>query len=277
MPLPPNFSPAEHLQDTIKRTYNPEVREWFSDITTDDPDISTPRGSLRTACTHLENDTIDMTVSRMMLFDMVIKQRWMQAQGSSDRDLNYRVLRRTRPQVTLYFLEDLDDIEPGYDPVAGEISFRLMNQTSTTFSNSEAIALANKIKIEFGASQGYLWRKGRELCSYTDWDKGYQLQLLVRSESEGKTLVGKILDLQSHTPDWEYFNRVENGAPSQAFPTVPPKETILGKSRRLPRRRPVASVRFQYATVKLAGLPKPVYLFDRSGRYANALVTGYRT
>lgn len=275
--LPNNFSPAEHLQDTIRRTYNPEVREWFADLTTDDPDINTPRGSLRTACTHLENDTMDMTVSRMLLFDMVIKQRFTQAQGGSDRDLNYRVLRRTRPQVTLYFLEDLEDVEPGYDPVAGEISFRLMDQTSTTFSNSEAIALANRIKAEFGTSQGFTWRKGRELCSYTDWDKGYQLQLLVRSESEGRSLVGKILDLQSHTPEWEFFNHIENGAPAEAFPTVPPRETILGKSRRLPRRRPVADVRFQYATVKIAGLAKPVYLFDRSGRYSNALVTGYRT
>ncbi|BAS54924.1 hypothetical protein NIES2135_58110 [Leptolyngbya boryana NIES-2135] len=277
MPLPNNFSPAEHLQDTIRRTYNPEVREWFSDITTDDPDINTPRASLRTACTHAEMDTMDMTLSRMLLFDMLIKQRWNQGIVSGDRDLNYRVLRRTRPQVTLYFLEDLEDVEPGYDPVSGEISFRLMTQTSTTFSNSEALALANKIKTEFGTGQGFVWRKGKELCSYTDWDKGYQLQLLVRSEAEARTLIGKVLDLQSHTPDWEFFNRIENGSPSEAFPTIPPRETILGKSRRLPRRRPIAEVRFQYATVKLAGLAKPVYLFDRSGRYDSALVPSYRT
>lgn len=267
---------AEHLQDTIRRTYNPEVREWFSDITTDNPDITTPRGSLRTACTHAEGDTMPMTVGRMLLFDMVIKQRFAQ-QGGSTRDLNYRVLRRTKPQVTLYFLEDLEDVEAGYEPVSGEVSFRLMNQTTTTFSNSEAIALANKIKTEFGTNQGFIWRKGRELCSYTDWDKGYQLQLLVRSEAEGRNLISKILDLQNETPEWEFFNRVENGAPSEAFPVVPPRETILGKSRRLPRRRPVADVRFQYASVKLAGLAKPVYLFDRSGRYSDALVTSYRT
>jgi hypothetical protein len=44
----------------------------------------------------------------------------------------------------------------------------------------------------------------------------------------------------------------------------------------LPRRRPIAEVRFQFASLKLAGLPKPVIVFDRSGRHPDALVTGYR-
>lgn len=277
MPLPPNFAAPEHLQDTIKRTYNPEVREWFSDITTDDPDISTPRRSLRTACTHFENDTMDMTLARMLLFDMVIKQRFMQAQGSSDRDLNYRVLRRTRPQIKLYFLEDLDDVERGYEPVAGEIKIRIMDETSTTMTEIKAKAIGSRIKSLFGASGGFVWRKGHELFSYTDWDKGYQIQLLARSDTEAKRVIEQVLDIQQHTPDWEYFNASKNGAPSQAFPTVPPKEMILGKSRRLPRRRPVASVRFQHAALKLAGLPKPICVFDRSGRFPDALVTSYRT
>lgn len=273
MPLPNNFSPAEHLQDTIRRTYNPEVREWFADLTTDDPNINTPRGSLRTACTHRENDTMDMTLSRMLLFDMVVKQRFMQAQSSSDRDLNYRVLRRTRPKLTLYFLEDVQDVEPEYRLVSGEISFRLMNQTSQTLSKTEATALGRKIKSLFGASKGFVWKKGKLLCSYSDWDKGYQLQLLVRNEAEGRRLVEQVLDIQGHTPEWEFFNIVNNAEPAQAFPTVPPKETILGKSYRLPRRRPIADVRFQFAQLKLAGLPQPVFLYDRSGRYDNALVT----
>lgn len=276
MSLPNNFSAAEHLQDTIKRTYNIEVREWFSDIADEALSIATPRASLRTACTHLENDTIDMTICRQQLFDMLVKQRFL-SEASSARDLNYRVLRRTRPMIMLYFVEDAEDVEKGYDPVAGEISFRLMNETTTTFTEANAKTIANKIKTLFGASKGFIWKKGKELCSYTDWDKGYQLQLLARTEAEAKRIIEQVLDIQGHSPDWEYFNRVENGAPSQAFPTVPPRETILGKSRKLPRRRPIASVRFQYAAVKLAGLPKPVYLFDRSGRHPTAYITSYRS
>lgn len=276
MSLPNNFSPAEHLQDTIRRIYNEEVREWFADVETENPDISTPRGSLKLACSHLENDTMDMTKVRMQLFDFVIKQRFIQAQHS-DRDLNYRVLRRTRPMIMLYFLEDLEDVAKGYDPVAGEISFRLMDETTVSMTESNARTIANKIRTEFGANGGFVWKKGKELFSYTDWDKGYQLQLLARNENEARQVVGKVLDIQNHTPEWEFFNKIENANPSEAFPTIPPSETILGKRRRLPRRRPIADVRFQYASLRLAGLPKPTYLFDRTGRYPQALVTSYRT
>lgn len=272
MPLPPNFAAPEHLQDTIRRTYNPEVREWFADINSDNPDISTPRSSLRTACTHLENDTMDMTLAKMLLFDMMIKQRFMQAQGSNDRDLNYRVLRRTRPRVKLFFIEDLKDVERGFQPITGEISFRLMNQTATTMSETEARQVGTRIKSLFGASGGFVWKKGKELFSYTDWDKGYQLQLLARNKSEGRRIVEQVLDIQQHSPEWEFFNRTENEEPSTAFPIVPPSETILGKRQRLPRRRPIADVRFQYATLKVAGLPNEICLFDRSGRFTEVLV-----
>lgn len=276
MSLPNNFSAAEHLQDTIRRIYNEEIREWFADVETINPDIASPRSSLRTACLHLENDTMDMTKTRMQLFDFVIKQRFLQAQHS-DRDLNYRVLRRTRPMVMLYFLEDIEDVEKGYDPVAGEISFRLMDETTLTMTEANARTIANKIKTAFGASKGFVWKKGKELFSYTDWDKGYQLQLLARNETEARRVIEQVLDIQSHSPEWEYFNKIENANPSEAFPTIPPTETILGKRRKLPRRRPIADVRFQFATLKLAGLPKPTYLFDRTGRYPQALETSYRT
>ena len=272
MSLPPNFSAAEHLQDTIRRVYNEEVREWFADITNTNLDITTPRSSLRTACTHQENDTVNMTISRQLLFDLVIKQRFLQGQGSGDRDLNYTVLRRTRPRVKLFFLEDLDDVEKGFQPMTGEISFRLMNQTTTTLTEIEARAIGTRIRTLFGAAKGFVWRKGKELFSYTDWDKGYQLQLLARNKTEARRVVEQVLDIQQHTPEWEFFNHIQNEQPTIAFPTVPPTETILSKRRRLPRRRPIADVRFQYAMLNIAGLPNDVCLFDRSGRFSDPLV-----
>lgn len=271
MPLPDNFSSAEHLQDVLKRTYNGEVKEWFADITSDELDTVTSRGSLKTACTHQENDTINMTISRQLLFSLLINPPTSNNQGS-DRELNYTVLRRTKPILKLFFLEDHSDVEPGYDPVEGVISFRLMKETTTTLSKSEATTYGNKLKTLFGSGSGFTWKKGKELASYTDWDKGYQLQLLVRTESEGKRIVEQVLDVQGHTPDWEFFNLITNSQPSQAFPTIPPKETILGKLQKLPRRRPICEVKFQSGFLKLAGLPKPVCLFDRSGRHREALV-----
>jgi hypothetical protein len=275
MTLPEDFSPTEHLQDTIKQVYNQEVRDFFADITSEELDISTPRSSLRTACLHQEEDTVDMTISRQLLFDTVILQRLRNDEGSATRDLNYRILRRNKPKITLHFLEDLKDVEFGYRPVTGEIAFRLMHETTTSLSKSEATNYGTKIKSIFGSTGGFVWKKGKEVCSYSDWDQGYQLQLMSRNESEGRRVVERVLEIQSHAPDWENFNLSQNGEPSQAFPTVPPSETILGKTHKLPRRRPIADVRFQFASLKLSGLPKPVILFDRSGRHAETLVKQY--
>jgi hypothetical protein len=68
MPLPDNFSAAEHLQDVILLTQNKIVRTEFNDVGDDNwvKDISTPRASLRLACTHEEDDSIDMTILRSL-------------------------------------------------------------------------------------------------------------------------------------------------------------------------------------------------------------------
>lgn len=272
MPLPTDYNAAEHLQDTIKKVYNGEVREWFADVQSQELDISTSRASLRTACTHQEDDSAHMTVSRQLLFDLVIKQAFKAVGGSSERDLSYQVLRKTKPLLKLYFLEDLVDTEPDYRQVEGVIGVRLMNETSTTLSKPEAINYGNKIKSLFGSGKGFSWKKGKEMVTYSDWGKGYQLQLLVRNLSEGKRIVEQVLDIQGHTPDWEFMNHSVNAEPVQAYPTIPPRETILGKSRKLARRRPISEVFFQYSYVKIAGLPQPIYLYDRSGRIPDALV-----
>ena len=273
MALPEDFSPVEHLQDTLRKVYNREVKDWFSEIKTDDLDISTSRASLRTALLHQDADSLQTTLIRMVFFEFTMAQRWRQLAAAGDTTtLSDKVLRRTKPKVTLYFQEDLDDIEPGYGPVTGEISFRIMDESTTSLTPTKATQLAQKVKSEFVTGGGFVWKKGRNYYSYSDWAKGYQLQLLCRSETDAKALVGKVLDLQTHSPQWEYFNATENDQPATAFPTVPQKETILGKSRRLPRRRPVAAVRFQYALLHLAGLANPVCLVDRSGTWPDPVV-----
>ena len=272
MALPNNFSEWEHLQDQVRRIHNKEARDYFADAAGDD--ISTPRGSLKQACLIKDTDTAVMTLMRLWLFEFTVgrgRRLEVEALGGEERQLNYSVLRRTKPVINLFFLEDMNDVEPGYRRVEGRISFRLMNQTTSTISQSEANAYARKIKTAFGGANGFVWRKGRTLCSYSDWEKGYQLQLLCRNDSEGRRVVEQVLDIQSHTPQWENFDVKENASPSTSYPTIPPRETILGKSQRLPRRRPVADVRYQYSTLKIAGLSRRVVLHDRTYRFRDAL------
>jgi hypothetical protein len=275
MALPADFQQVEHLQDTIRRALNPEIREWFRDVTDDELDISTPRGSLRTACTHQDADSLLETATRMLLFEFLVRRPWRASGGESGSRPPHYVPRKGRPQVVLYFEEDDSDVEPGYSPVEGRISFRLMSETGASMTESKLTALGNKIKSKFGRGSGFIWKKGREMLTYNHWDEGIQFEILCLSESEGKRLAEQTLDLLSMAPDWSKAELHRNLEESEAYPIVPPTQQVLGKSRRLPRRRPRCDVRFHHAYIELPGLAQKIYLYDESGTIPDAVVKQY--
>lgn len=268
MPLPEGFNDWEHVQSVYMQIHNREVREEFNDIELDD-DVTTPRGSLKVACLIKDNDTSQLMDLRERLFER-IKGNNLICTGGGKNDF---VPRRRKPKILLYFSEDITDVETGYDPVAGEISFRLMNEPETgIMSQSEAVSYATKIKNTFGTGNGFVWRKGREMYNYTDWYKGYQLQVLAIGEAEAKEVISAALSIQSHTADWDNLSKSVAVNASTAYPAVPGMVTTVGKTVRLPRRRPVANVRFRYAQLHIHTLSRPVLLYDRTGLLDNALV-----
>lgn len=277
----PLDNPTEHLQDSIRRLYRREVREWFKDLNFDEElDITVPRTSLAQACDHDNDDSMIVTLARMLLFESLRGRFQALLAGiAGDNDdtgttrLKPHILRKSRPQIILYFFEDVADVQPGYAPVDGRISFRLMSHTAETITPAIAQTFATRVKSNFALGNGYIWKKGREMYSYTDWEKGYQLQLLTRNETDARDLVNQVLDIQTDTPDWKNFNSSENAEPAGSFPPVPELEYIYGSTRRLPRRRPVADVRFQYAVLVVPGLAYPITLVDRSGVLPAPLVS----
>lgn len=270
MPLPNNFSAFEHLQSVFSQAFNRKIREEFSDLTDDDLEISTSRGSLKTACMIQDNDSADMMLLRAMFYFFVVR---------SGEDLNppiygipvdlFQSEVKFKPQIKLYFREDLDEVETGYQPVKSELTFRLASHNYDTISPTEANSLARKIATELGSGSGYRWHKGRLKVSYRKPEHGYQMVVTAYSESEARDVINKCLDIQNRSID-ESCLTVSTKA--QNPPTIPPNEFIYGKTRRLPRERPVAWVRFQWAELHVWGLPKPVVLVDRSGRKPNPLV-----
>ena len=173
MAIPPEFSEQEHLQNTITRWVNREVRDYFSDLGGDDwdPDIWTPRGSLRHACTHKELDSLLMTHLRWQLFERIRRSAFdMPFYGIPIP--GFHEARRFKPQIKLYFQEDIQDVEPTFSPVTGEVSFRLMDHETATITPAIAQTYANRIETNFGVGGGFLWRKGRVMCTYTDRERG---------------------------------------------------------------------------------------------------------
>lgn len=199
--------------------------------------------------------------------------------AGDERDSEAYPDRRYRPQVRLHFLQDTDfdkkSDAPGYHGrrrVPGRLSWRLMDETSETISKGELTNLGRRIKNIFGANNGYTWQKGKELYTYAEWDKGYQMQILARSMTQAQDLVNKILSLQGHTPHWRFLTKTENAEEQNRYPETPTTKVILGETVILPQLRPNVGVRFQYADVRVHKLMEPVVIYDRTHTKPGALV-----
>ena len=270
-----NFSGYSNMVQAIADVQNKIVREEFNDVAElDIDDINKPRSVLRNACL-IDSDekSIQTVILKMMFFYIVLrKARDLQQPYYGIPIGTDEAQRKYKPQIELFFQQDWEDVEDIEIRVEGRISFRLMDETAATITKTELTNLAREIKAKFAIANGYKWKKGKDMCSYTDKDKGYQLQLLVFSKSEAKDLIKDVLSIQDHTPDWSKMHYKENEAPAEAYPLVRGNKTILGKVYKEPRLRPTETVRFQYAVAKIHGIGKPIPLVDRSGTFFDPLV-----
>lgn len=266
MALPEGFNEWEFLQDALRKNENRKVLKFFSDLGGEDwdPDVSTNKGSLRHACTHKDDDTAIMTMLRSWLFYFAAfsnaPYQYEQVPVYGTPVADFQQSWRFHPQVKLHFIEDPDEVEPGYDPVYGEIGFRLIGETSQSITQAEAARLGTRIEQTFNASNGYRWHKGWSKSTYLDKERGYDFRLLVFDEPEGQRIIRDVMEINNHVFQSETFQYSERGNPSAAFPTLPGNVVILGESRRQPRRRPRAYVRFRYAHLHIHGLPKPLVI-----------------
>lgn len=279
MALPEGFNDFEHLQDLLRRFQNRQVRDWFADLGDEnwEPDVSTPRGSLRHACTHKDDDSGIMTQMRMTLFSQLVQGKFIQqidngSDGIGETTVPYTSMKKNQPQVELLFFEDQADVEPGYQPIKGEISFRLPDRNLTSITRSEMVLLGQRIKAEFGVGQGLIWKRGRLMCTYHDWDEGYRLNILCTDRTEGRRMVGKVLDIRNKSINEERLRFNETDDAAGAYPVIPPTQIIMGETVRLPRIRPRADVRFLRARLSLGKGLKKIVLVDQLNLYPEALV-----
>ena len=276
MALPTNFKEWDHLRSVLIRIHNRWVREEFSDLGGEnwDADITAPRGSLRVASTIKATDSAIMVTLRFFLYYFLLRKAAdLQAPLYGIPTTELQVIRRFKPQIQLHFMQDADrNYERSKSPAKGQITFRLMNETSETITGAEVERLARAVKTEFITGGGYVWSKGRLMAAYTDREKGYQLQLNCYNETSAKTLIAKVLSIQNHTMERKRLTFNRNDDELEAYPTVLPTMRILGETYREPKRRPVADVRFTHAELHLCGKEEAIILCDRTHRYINPIV-----
>jgi hypothetical protein len=278
MPLPQDFSEWEHLQRTVMYAHNKTVKEFFKSQA--DDDINTPKSSAKHACLMKDNDTSAIAVMRLWFF-------WVMCRKMRDNFEPYYGIPVTtfdsevlyHPQITLFFLEDPDPTTNnvvGFRQVEGQLSIRLITETSGTLSKGNLTTLANKINSEFGGNDGFIWQKGKDLYSYVDKPKGHRFKVLAQNKTDAIEIIRKLLSIagDAYSAGLLRLNKADD--PSDAFPSNPGSQTILGKTYKEPRRRPVAKVRFQYASIKIHGLPKPIVLVDETGYWSEAIIKAWR-
>jgi hypothetical protein len=272
MPLPSNFSPVEHLLDTLRIYHNKLVREEFSDIAADDA-LEIPRGSLKKACLLTDDDTVDLTILRFWLFFVHTRKasEFHPPIFAIPSDL-YQESVVYKPQVVLNFWQDPAATPSNLAPARTRISFRLHNETSETLTPTNAQTLANKIRTEFMTAGGYRFSKGKKMFVYRDKERGYNFRLLMLNESEAREVIGKVHDLRSHSPDWDNLTEI---ATNKSFPENPGTHRVYGKTVRKIRYRPTAMVRFRSAELHIHGLAHPVVLADTTGYHKTALVKAF--
>jgi hypothetical protein len=274
MAIPPEFNEVELLQSTIRRYVNRQVKEDFKDLGGDnwEPEVNTTRGAMQHVLTHKDNDSLVMSLNRLFLYYFTYgAAKAMQPDIFGSPIVTTDRPRRYHPQITLHFSNKGYNPTQKHELVEGECSFRLMNETATTITKAELERFAIKIKSLFATPTKFVWHKGKTLISYTDWDKGYQFQLLVTNEAEAKRIVEQVLDIQGHTPEWSKLGINNNSDPNTAYPNAPGNQVILGESVEKVKRRPIENVIFRYATINIHSKGRGINLVDTTFTRANAL------
>lgn len=176
------------------------------------------------------------------------------------------------PQIKLMFYQVRSETKNNNPRVYAEITYRIMGETSETFTKANATVRAQAIKRLFIDPAIFVWRKGKEIVSYRDEKNGYDFRLRVRNKEEGKRIITQVMTIENKIPDWKFLIHAESDA---TFPEIPESKMIFGEQRRMPRRRPLEDIKFRYAELHLFGLTNAVTLVDTTGRRGTPLVRAF--
>lgn len=279
MTIPLIFNDTELVQSVIRRYVNKLVKLDFKDLDNSnggwEPEVSSWRGRMRYACTHKDNDPIEITLARLFIYYFIFgKAQSLQPAIIGMRKESFDLFLGTeyRPMVTLLFKQDSDAVPPGYYPIEAEISFRLMSETTESLTQANLKTLATQIKNELATGQGYTFNKGKYLCKYYDKENGYDLQLYALNEAEGEQVARKIVGIRNHSfIDHNFKVTIPRANSVNTTGNI----NILGKSTKKQRWRPTAKVRFLFANLIIHNRPEPVCLVDRTGRKRNPVEKAY--
>lgn len=242
--------------------YNKQVREWFGD---DDNDT---RIKLKELCLVDAKDSIAIAQQRIRFFREEVQKVHLKPdiigvpKIDFDADVSYK------PEVTLIFKQSKAATPKGKTSKNARISYRLMNQTSSTLSRTELINLGRDIYNDFAKPTAYRFNKGKIIGWYVKPEEGLNLQIYCHTEEIGETVVKKVLAHRNLTFDNDIY---KFSKPNRNSDPTPGNITIMGNSVQKPVWRPTVFVEFDHAYINLHGDTQKRILCDLSGLHPNAL------
>ena len=245
-------SPFERRQNTFRQLHNREVREAFSDVFDVPADgipydptkitpLASPRRLMRNDVLIEDNDSF----SEMWLKRELIK--FMKDDDSPVLFPNYDdipVTVRDKPHAHLYFIEKKSAATIARRRrIDALISFRINEKTISTVTRTDLNELKREINQAFPSS--FVLNKGRIKYSYRDKENGFEFILSLRSETEAREVITKVLAVRDKAPDWE---NLRSSTSEQNF-DLTKRINILSVSEKLPKQRPIADCYLKKAYV----------------------------
>ncbi|MFN6484012.1 MULTISPECIES: hypothetical protein [unclassified Nostoc] len=272
MTLPDDHNPKEFLQDVFKKSANKEVARFFGDLGENwELSLADGRSQLRTACTHQENDTTEMTNLRhSLLYDILgySKNGLVLFYGSKESQEPPVI---GHPKIVFYFSQDAQAVPNEEYKADAEYSVRLMTLENTSSNlHSKLLEIANEIKVQFvDAKKGIVLTKGNLCVSYKDVEHGFAngSKILTNTEGDAIDIYRRICNTID-APFDETKITVHNPKKPSTIGLSSGTQIIMGKVRKKRAYRRVVNVRFRYAYALIPGEPQPVFLIDTTYKYA---------
>lgn len=263
-----NWAILRKFLRTSEGGHNREVYRHFKDV---DDTEDTNRKKLRDYCLIQANDSITDAKLKILIFDRYAQKSHLKPiiygtpKSTFDETVEYL------PQLYLYFNQDSQAVPSGGSAIDAYNHIRIIGETRESITPAKAETLARKIANQFVVNgTGFVFTKGKYLLYYRDKTIHFETQVFAVSEAEGAQVIRKLLEIQDFTFD---TNKLTISTPKKDSITNPTTTTrIYNKTVSKQRYRPIANVRFRYATLLLHGYGRDINLVDTTGRKYDALV-----
>lgn len=211
---------------------------------------------------------IELQVSLLKAVDQLLEIRGF---GGGSAKVGFpKISNKGKPQVVLNFYENDEDVEEGYEPLEGHLSFRInasenWESEANNLSVSDIEKIAKAIKTEFLLPTPYRWHKGKDTVSYNNKPQGLQTWGYFYGKSEGQQIFEKLCRVcEIPYEPWKLrYTEIEQA--DKAYPTIPPIRKVFGKEVKGIRKRGVGYAVFENAYLYLSSFKRPILLVNKKG------------